>query len=121
MRVSRSCLNQITFTFLTIALVQVYPNQELTVLHYYQIREFHRRELIVFVLVSSAQFCGNGSVLDEPSSNGDDVENDIDESFLRNKSFGFFSGGVDDGDGDDNDDSDGDNNNDEEEEEEEDY
>ncbi|POG73637.1 hypothetical protein GLOIN_2v1583975 [Rhizophagus irregularis DAOM 181602=DAOM 197198] len=30
MRVSRSCLNQITFTFLTIALVQVYPNKDLT-------------------------------------------------------------------------------------------
>lgn len=42
----------------------------------------------MFVLGSSARFCGNGMheeehpVPDEPSSNGDYVENEIDEPFL---------------------------------------
>ncbi|CAB5201652.1 hypothetical protein GLOIN_2v1583975 [Rhizophagus irregularis DAOM 181602=DAOM 197198] len=90
MRVSRSCLNQITSTFLTIALVQVYPNQDLTVQYYLSKSEnFIEENGVCFSLIGTIL-----SVLDEPSSNGDDVENDIDESFLRNKSFGFSSGGV---------------------------
>ncbi|CAG8591464.1 21416_t:CDS:2 [Rhizophagus irregularis] len=103
MRVSRSCLNQITSTFLTIALVQVYPNQDLTVQYYLSKSENFIEESwhdnyrnynkifhgVCFSLIGTIL-----SVLDEPSSNGDDVENDIDESFLRNKSFGFSSGGV---------------------------